>query len=391
MVRPSLVRFAGIRRIGVPLAGWLLLSAFAAAQFTIPDSDPAYQGLAVPVTNVALDSQPMSQRTRLEMIRLMEAEFAFTRIPLPQGDKGLTLKANGPLSPGGSALNDVLLRQGQAAKTGQRVQITGFEIRSRDIRLEINGGPAGKQKWYQHIQIGGGSGNGGLIPVGPQQPVEAPHGAIFVLEFDKFVPEMNPEQLRDLLSPVFDFSIKSPTQAYADSLPPKEKEAVLSHKALVGMKRDMVLNSKGAPKQKVRETNDGTSYEDWIYGEPPGEMEFIRFVGDEVVRIETMPFGKDPVIRTEREVDTPVKVAEAKPPQPESAPSQAKAPSLRRLGEGTPAANEPAADVQTQTRRIGFPPGQTSPGSGPMETPLPGPQLPPDTGQGQGTPATPDH
>src|SRR5581483_4234869 len=129
------------------------------------------------------------------------------------------------------------------------------------------------------------------------------NGATLTLTFDKFIPEMDAHEIHELLSSVFDFTIKSPTQAYADSLPPKTRAAVMEHRPLVGMNHEMITAAIGSPSHKIRETENGVAYEDWLYGEPPAEVQFIRFVGDEVVRIEVDTPDKAPVIRTEREVD----------------------------------------------------------------------------------------
>src|SRR5262249_2767807 len=74
-----------------------------------------------------------------------------------------------------------------------------------------------------------------------------------------------------------------------------------------------------------------TEYEDWIYGEPPHDVDFVRFVGDEVARVETMKIGGEKVVRTEKEVDLHTEPAVAKQEEPEIRP--ANAPTLRRPGE----------------------------------------------------------
>ena len=41
------------------------------------------------------------------------------------------------------------------------------------------------------------------------------------------------------------------------------------------MNREMVTYSEGASAEKVREREDETEYEEWIYGEPPQDVEFF--------------------------------------------------------------------------------------------------------------------
>ena len=43
-------------------------------------------------------------------------------------------------------------------------------------------------------------------------------------------------------------------------------------------------------------------YEEWIYGEPPADVDFVRIVNDEVVRVETMKIDGEKILRTKREV-----------------------------------------------------------------------------------------
>ena len=154
--------------------------------------------------------------------------------------------------------------------------------------------------------------------------------------FDHHVPDLTVEEVKQLLWPVFDFDSKSPLEAYLESVPPKVKEAIKDHHVLVGMNREMAIYAKGRPEKKIREKDGDTEYEDWIYGEPPQDVDFVRVVGDEVVRVETMKVDGEKVVRTEKEIDLngpSVATAAQKETQP------MKAPTLRRPGEegqGTP-------------------------------------------------------
>src|SRR5262249_9713856 len=148
----------------------------------------------------------------------------------------------------------------------------------------VNGGPVRRKKWYQRIEVSGS--NGPPISGGPDQsPTTNPHGSFVDICFDKYVPEMTAQQFRDLLLPVLDFNARNKEQAYLDTVPPKVKEAILAHHVLVGMNSEMVLHAKGKPPKKVRERDGETEYEEWIYGEPPQDVDFVRIVGEEVVRV----------------------------------------------------------------------------------------------------------
>ena len=77
------------------------------------------------------------------------------------------------------------------------------------------------------------------------------------------------------------------------------------------MNREMVMASKGRPPKKIREKDGETEYEEWIYGEPPQDVDFVRLVGDEVVRLESMKVDGEKIVHTEREVDLPPTVAKS--------------------------------------------------------------------------------
>src|SRR5262249_5797019 len=165
----------------------------------------------------------------------------------------------------------------------------------------------------------------------PCDPNAYPRGSYVDLVFDKYVPDLNPQQLKDLLRPVFDFNAKSAVEAYLDTLPPKVRDAIKGHHVLVGMNREMVITAKGRPPKKIREKDGETEYEDWIFGDPPADVEFIRFVGDEVVRVETMKVSGEKIVRTEKEVQLEEKPTVAKGQEPAARPPGA--PTLRRPGE----------------------------------------------------------
>ena len=269
----------------------------------------------------------MSKQTRMDLVRAFNAELVYIRTPFPMGKKGLTLKS-GQLKPSGTELEQMMAMYGPAAKPGDRARISDILIKDDRIHFEINGGPVKKQKWYQHISVGGA---GGMTPIAPSDPNANPRGSYVDLVFDKYVPDLSPQELKDLLRPVFDFTAKSAVEAYLDTLPPKCRDAIKDHKVLVGMNREMVITAKGRPPKKIREKDGEIEYEDWIYGEPPQDVDFVRFVGDEVARVETMKVDGEKVVRTEKEVDLHPEPSVAKQEEPEVRP--ANAPTLRRPGE----------------------------------------------------------
>ncbi|MBV9180953.1 MAG: hypothetical protein JO356_06545 [Acidobacteria bacterium] len=272
----------------------------------------------------------MTEQHRMELIRTFNADLVYIRTRFPMGKTGLTLK-DGKLSPSGEQLERLLALWGPSVKPGDRALITQFLIRNDRIHLEINGGPVKKQKWYQHVQIGAGGGM--MTPGGAQDPINNPRGSYVDLLFNHRIPDLTVEQVKQLLLPVFDFDSKSPLQAYLETVPPKIKQAIEKHQVLVGMNREMVIYAKGRPEKKIREKDADTEYEDWIYGNPPQDVDFVRVVGDEVVRVETMKVNGEKIVKTEKEVDIggpTVATAAQKEERPVSAPT------LRRPGEEAP-------------------------------------------------------
>lgn len=302
----------------IPVLVLLLCSCLTAGA---SDQKPAQQA----------DSQlpHLSKQTREDLIRGFNAELVFIRAPFPMGKKGLTIK-DGVVSPSGDELQRLIALWGPAVKPGDEARITAVVIKDDHIHFEINGGPIKKQKWYEHIQV---SGIGGTTPVAPTDQNANPRGSYVDLVFDHYVPDLTPEKFKQLLRPVLDFDSKSAMEAYLDTVPPKVKEAIQNHQVLVGMNREMLIYAKGRPPKKIREKDGETEYEEWIYGDPPQDVDFVRLVGDEVVRVETMRVDGTKTLRAEKEVDLGPQPSVAKA-QSEQKP--ANAPSLRRPGE-TPA------------------------------------------------------
>jgi hypothetical protein len=328
----------------------LLLTTATGANASDPQTSP---GKPVPAP------QHLTHQTRIDLIRTFLSELVYIRTPFPMGKKGLALK-DGVISPSGDELKALIATWGPSVKPGDQARITAINVKADRIHFEINGGPVKKQKWYQRIEVGGAT---GTAPIAPSDANANPRGSYVDLIFDHYVPEMGPQQLKHYLWPVFDFDAKSPVEAYLQTVPPKVKEAIENHHVLVGMNREMVIYAKGRPPKKIREKDGETEYEDWIYGEPPQDVDFVRLVGDEVVRVETMTVDGQKIVRTEKEIElnhpTVAKASETQRPP--------NAPSLRRPGEELP--NEHPTTMPSGG--VAPPPPATDPSGGgtPTNTP----------------------
>lgn len=288
-----------------------------------------------------LPKEHINTQDRFYLIRGLNAEFVFVRRLFPQGTKGLIIH-NGQVTPSESEVMMTAAQYGPAARPGDRAQITDVSFKGNSIVFEINGGAKKKKKWYQHIEVGMG---GGSTPIAPDNNPN-PHGSYAALQFDHYIPNLTPDQVKKLLAPVFDFSALSATEAYIDAMPPRVKQAMKNHEVLVGMNREMVIYSKGRPEQKVREHDSLGDYEEWIYGHPPQDVEFVRIYGDEVKRVELMKLDGEKVVKTQPEVAVPAQggiptteVAGGQKSQPQQQTANAggqpgaKPPTLMRPGE----------------------------------------------------------
>ena len=291
--------------------------------------------LAVPAAGVADDQkqqqkkrQKLRAESRVWIIRGLQAEFATARQAMPRGEKGLPLHENGTVDE-----KELLQRMtdfGPAIRPGEIVQITGIDFKADKIIFELNGGGKKKRKWYEGLEIGMGR---STHPVATNQSMAIPQGSTIELAFEGRVPDITSDELKQMLTPVLDFTRRSASVLYTESLPPEIQEAIKNREAVVGMDRDMVLAARGRPDRKVRTTKGRIELEDWIYGVPPAKILFVTFEGDTVIEVKefTPGIASDAVRAMEAktlEVETtvPLPSAPAGDPPPSTPVSPAPAP-----------------------------------------------------------------
>jgi len=308
-------------------------------------------------TKVELSNAPLDSKTRLELERLLQAEQGFAMRPFPRGHKGLTLQANGKLEPAGEPYLDMVTAEGLCAKPGDRLVITDLKFDHNKMIFMLNGGPDAKHRFLRHVQIGTGS---VMNPVVPDDASNDPQGARLTLTFKDRIPEMTDKDVKALLAPLISFDVKTPIQAFTDTLPPKLKDAILNHHVMVGMTTDMVTFALGPPKQKIREVEGQMPFEEWIYGEAPDPVQFVRINGNRVIRVEIAAVGKPPQIWDKDEVEglmrtdgTPLApdnhtrtIAMGDNQRNPDTQAPAPPPSLRQPGDPTPSAAPTAADAR---------------------------------------------
>jgi hypothetical protein len=240
---------------------------------------------------------PLQEESRMMILRSVDGEFARMLTSLPGGRKGFHYRAGEPIDQ--NALRKAIQSSGAALNTGDNVQITRLEFEGKEILIDLNGGGRKEGSWKNHVQMQIG------LPTEPVQTrsqttttdgagpaISAKKtGATLFLDFDSTLPDMTPDQVKQYLSTVLDFSKqRSAAVQYSETLPPKVQEAIAQKRAEVGMDRDEVLAAMGRPERKVREREeDGSETEDWIYGHPPARTTFVRFTGEKVSKVDSYP------------------------------------------------------------------------------------------------------
>jgi hypothetical protein len=301
-------RFASIGLHAAILIPALLFASYAAAQvLTIDTSGKGPVAATGPVdrqyqqiqpTHVDLPTAPLNTRDKLGLVRIMQAEQGFAMRPLPHGHKGLTLAANGNLNPAGEAYLNMVTSNGMAAKPGDRVVVTNVAVDKDKIVLDFNGGPDAKHRFLRHVSLGTGD-----PTYGPDTPVvngpdADPTGARLTITFKNHVPDLTGEQFKALLAPLISFDVKTPIQAYTDTLPKPLKQAILDHEVLVGMNLDMVHFAKGEPENRYHEMDGQMPVDIWLYGKPPEDVTFVSINGNRVIRVEISRVGKPTEVYT---------------------------------------------------------------------------------------------
>jgi hypothetical protein len=285
------------------------LTTFPLAERRPPESFPP--GETIPVLPVMLVSDfpqagattqsassknaNLTEPSKLILIRDVSGEFARARKPIPGGKEGFVLYVDKPLNQ--DYLDRVITTHGAAINTGDKAQITKLEFHEHTIIVDINGGGRPKRNWRDHIQIGmtGPSTVPQTTTTTTQEQGPAGFqpgaGGTLYIQFPKSIPDLSPDDLKNLLAPFLDFAkARSASVMWIDTLPPEKKKAITERHAILGMDRDEVVAAMGKPDRKVRERDsNGYDTEDWIYGHPPDKTIFVHFLGDKVSSIKQYP------------------------------------------------------------------------------------------------------
>jgi len=264
--------FVAAFAIGGTSPGILMLPAAASA---VPPQD-------VSVRSSGSSSDRLGDQSKIEIIRDVSGEFAKAVLSLPRGGDAFVYHVGKPLDT--AKLHDMVRTRGAAVNGGDKVQITQLTLEAKRIVFEINGGGTRHFHLRDHLQVGMG---GATNPVGSNAHPGEGMGANLILDYGRPLPEMTPDQLKQQLAPILDFSGEtSATVAWIDTVSPEFRKDIQAHEAAVGMDEDMVIAALGRPEHKVRERDpDGNDMEDWIYGDPPAKTTFVTFAAGKVIRV----------------------------------------------------------------------------------------------------------
>lgn len=227
-------------------------------------------------------SDKLTEDERIRLIRDLSAEYANAKVAIPRSKTPLEFNADGTYNK--MQWHDDALTMGQAARLGDKLQITKVTLDGDHMILEINGGLKSGDHWYNHVQLG----MGGVVPQssgGNPNQQAATTGTYIDLKFHKPMENLSSADVKKILAPVLDFDKRTAVELYSETLSPEIKQAIAEKRVLVGMDRDQVLLVLGHPNHKYRETKDGVESEDWIFGTPPGKVTFVTFTGSKVVKV----------------------------------------------------------------------------------------------------------
>lgn len=333
--------------------------------------------LAVAVQPLAAGSNNgLTQADKFAILRSMVTEVGVARRPIPPDSKGIEI------DPSGKILNadhvQSALQAPNENRTGSSVTISAIDFKADRIVFALNGGPP-KTHWYNHVELGVGT---AMTPIATNAQPES-YGAVVTLRFPGKIPHLTPDQVRAYLNPIIDWDPQPKAEVMVRKLPTVVKQAIDAHHVLVGMNADEVVATLGRTDNKDREADPATGqeYEEWIYGGPPHDTIFVRFVGASVVRVETCKTDGSILVDTTPSPallpgNTPGAAATASADaaaDSDAAPQMA--PTLRRPGEVEDQTSSPRAAQNTPvaaTPQPGDPP-LPPPGEGGMPSASPPP------------------
>ena len=140
-----------------------------------------------------------------------------SRFRLPINKNGLTINSKGEFD--WKKNEESSITAGQFIAPGITVQVTNVVFSGNKMMFEVNGGGKKKKKRFlERIQIGGG---GGMAPVASPTAQAPPQGSYVSIQFDKHIPNLTPEDVKEIFFRTFWTSARSQPRSLSSSRFPR--------------------------------------------------------------------------------------------------------------------------------------------------------------------------
>ncbi|HEU5020982.1 MAG TPA: hypothetical protein VFT60_03800 [Bryobacteraceae bacterium] len=235
-------------------------------------------------------SDKLTDDERIELLRGLMSEYATMKVPLARSKKPLEFHPNGTFDL--KYWEDAYRRFGNAARPGDKIQITKVTFQGDKLLFDINGGLTSGRKWYDRIQINGGmtgptsgqqpANDGGPVPISGTPTF----GTYIVIDFGKPMENLTSAQVKKMLAPIMDFDPHSAATIYSETISPAMQKAIKEKRVTVGMTRDQVKMILGQSEHHGRETTQEGLDTEWMqFGRPPGKITFVTLAGNKVIAV----------------------------------------------------------------------------------------------------------
>jgi hypothetical protein len=230
-------------------------------------------------------SDKLTDDEKIELLRGLMSEYVTMKVPLARSKKPLEFFVEGTFQR--AYWENTAKQIGYAAHVGDKVQLTKLTFQGDKILFDINGGLTSGRHWYDNVQMGTGT-----LPTGsPDDSIvrgpsgEPTYGTYLVVVWRKPLENLTSADVKKILAPIMAFDQHSAALLESETLSPEMQQAMKDKKVTVGMTRDQVKMILGQSDRHGRETKDDVDTEWWMYGKPPGKIEFITFAGSKVIAV----------------------------------------------------------------------------------------------------------
>ncbi len=172
-------------------------------------------------THISLQPNALDPKTRIELMRFLQSDQGFAMRPFPRGHHGLTLDRQRQTRTRRRrlSLHDHVERH--VGKTGRSSR--HHRRQNRQIQNRLRSQRRSRREASVSSPYPDRRGGPDLNPVTQDNDEQEPTGARLTLSFKERIPELTGKEVEALLAPLISFQVKTPIQAFTDTLPPKLK------------------------------------------------------------------------------------------------------------------------------------------------------------------------